>query len=297
MSLSGFPVSYAEISRLTPRGVCRHAALTALAGLQSARGATPQHLRRPRVHFIYFHHCYPDEIAGFRALLSALSRDHDLVGYSEAVRRIQVGDVNRPCVALSFDDGVKNTLLAADVMREFGIKGCFFVCPAIVGETDPDTLRRFCHERLNFSPAEFLSWQDLERLLSEGHEVGGHTMTHARMSITPASELAEETGGCFQELRRRVGPVRHFAWPFGRFWDMSALAAEAVFMAGFETCASAERGCHVVQHSGALHQLCLRRETLLGAWPLSHSLYLLARSSSRAGLGDNHWPEALAPRN
>jgi peptidoglycan/xylan/chitin deacetylase (PgdA/CDA1 family) len=206
---------------------------------------------------------------------------------------VQAGQFQRPSIAVSFDDGVYNTLAAARILEEFGLTGCFFLCPSIVGEQNRERLQRFCVERLRFVPTQFLGWEDVDALLARGHEVGGHTVTHAHMASLPVEGLDDEIARCMEMLRARVGTVRHFAWPFGRFTDVTARAVDAVFQAGFETCASAERGCHTVAHRGPLRELCLRRETIVAGWPVDHSLYLMSRSIPQSDATVNEWPSML----
>lgn len=287
-----FPSTYAEIAPRNPRAIGRHLALNVLGRLRGGSWAGRE-FKRPRVHFIYLHHCYPDEETRLRQLLGELARDHDFVSYSEGIRRVREGRFERPSIAVSFDDGVHNTLAAARILEEFGLRGCFFLCPGIVGEKDPDALRRFCLDRLQFVPATFLDWADVEDLLARGHEIGGHTVSHVRMSTLTEDQMDQEVGRCRELLEKRIGRVRHFAWPFGRFTDVMARTVEAVYRAGFETCASAERGCHVTAHQGPLRDLCLRRETIVAGWPVHHSVYLMARSIRSATAAMNQWPETL----
>ena len=194
-------------------------------------------------------------------------------------------------MSFSFDDGFADNLRAARVLEEFGATGCFFVCPGIVGERDPSTLRRFCADRLEFPAATpFLDWEQLEDLISRGHEVGGHTVTHPDLGQTPAERAAEEISRSRDAIRARLGTADHFAWPRGRWTNFTPQARQAVFDAGFATCASAVRGAHVSPAPGDLENLCVRRDHVVANWPLSHIRYLLARSSRRASARDNQWP-------
>ena len=249
-------------------------------------------LSKERVQFLYLHHVFEDEEDSFRALLRALlDLGHHLIGYSEAVERVLKGNIDGgPYVALSFDDGLKNCLRAARIMGEFGAKGCFFVCPSMVGETDYQKVEEFCFKRLNKPPMEFLSWEDLGTLLEEGHEVGAHTMTHPNLAQMPVQQMQEQIEYSFEALADRVGEPKHFSWPFGRFSHFGPVPARAVFEAGFESCASAERGCHVARSEKQKMELCVRRDHVIADWPLNHTLYFMARNSRRASVHDDTWP-------
>jgi peptidoglycan/xylan/chitin deacetylase (PgdA/CDA1 family) len=249
-------------------------------------------LSKERVQFLYLHHVVKDEADSFRLLLRALlNTGHRFIAYSEAVERVLKGNIDGgPHVSFSFDDGLKSCLRAARIMSEFGAKGCFFVCPSMIGETDPQKVEEFCFKRLNKPPMEFLSWEDVGTLLEEGHEIGAHTMTHLNLAEIPIDQMQEQIGGSFDALAERVGKPKHFSWPFGRFSHFGAVPAKTVFGAGFESCASAERGCHVARSEKQKIELCIRRDHVVADWPLNHTLYFMARNSLRASAHNDKWP-------
>ena len=290
--------TFAQYRRLRPpaaRDLARSVALSALASAAQIRGAIDRALARPRVQFIYLHHVFVDEGSAFRRLLASLAEQHTFIGHGEAIERVRSGRIDRPYVSVSFDDGFADNLRAASMLEEFGARGCFFVCPGIVGEGDPARLEAFCATRLEFPTATpFMGWDDLERLKARGHEIGGHTMTHPNIADVPAAEARAEIEQSFGVLKTRLGDVRHFAWPRGRWSNFTREAREAVFAAGFESCASAVRGCHVVASPGAARDLCIRRDHVVAAWPLAHARYLLMRNSTEASAADNDWPAALS---
>lgn len=255
---------------------------------QLARG-----LDRDRVHFIYLHHILDDEQDGFRALLARLREHHDFVPYSEAVRRVAEGRIDGRYLAFSFDDGLRSCTTAARILDEFGAQACFFASPSVVGLNDLHRTREFCRRALAMPPVELLDWADLESLLAAGHEVGSHGQTHANLAELSSGQMQDEIGSSYDELRSRLGDVRHFAWPYGRFEEFSPGAARCVFETGFESCASAVRGAHVAAAQG--RNLCIRREHAVAAWPASHLLFLLGRSSRAADADSGAWPAGWRP--
>jgi peptidoglycan/xylan/chitin deacetylase (PgdA/CDA1 family) len=134
-----------------------------------------------------------------------------------------------------------------------------------------------------------MSWGDVESLARAGHEIGSHTLTHANLAGLSASQLEDEVGTSFEMLGDRVGEVKHFSWPFGRFSHFSPAAARVVFETGFQSCASAERGCHVAQLNG--RDLCIRRTVVVAKWPIRSTLYFLSRYSQMASAHNNGWPK------
>lgn len=290
--------TYARYLALHPpdaRARLRGAALSALASGARLTGQLEEHLLRPRVQFIYLHHVFRDEEAGFRRLLRDLARHHTFLSHSDAVDRVTNGRIDRPYVSLSFDDGFADNRVAADILEEFGARGCFYVCPGIVGERDAIRLHDFCRSRLQFPlPSAFLDWDDLESLLARGHEVGAHTMTHPNLGEIGASEMEMEIVSSRDEIVTRLGGVRHFAWPRGQWRHFTSRAREMVFNGGFDSCASAVRGAHVVAAHGPARDLCIRRDHVLANWPLQHVQLFLMLNSMRASERDNRWPDDYA---
>ncbi len=264
------------------------ARLSALARFYELSGGL-EYLRRPRVQFLYLHDVAQHDATAFRKLLEKLGREHTYISYSEAVRRVLTGEIDKPYLSLSFDDGLKSCWHAAQALHEMDISGCFFVCPTLLGETDAQKVAAFCADKLHRPPSEFLSWDDVAAMLRQGHEIGSHAITHSVMADLPAAQLADEINDSRRLLQQKVGLVRHFAWPYGRFFHFSAQAARLVFAAGFETCASAESGCHIAAPEHR-HNLCVRRNLILTHWPARHIDYLLARNSQRATADNNLWP-------
>src|SRR6056297_105655 len=200
------------------RQVARHAVLDLLSLKQSVSGATAA-LKLPRVQFLYIHHCFEDEVASLDRLLSKLANHFSFIPYSEAVNRVLTGDIDKPYLAFSSDDGFKNNLLAAKVLEKHGATACFFINPALIDETDPEKIKQHCADQLHFPPVEFLSWKEVEELENRGHEIGAHTMNHMNMATSSDDEIFVDLKACHQLLTDHCQSVEHFAFPYGRFTD------------------------------------------------------------------------------
>ncbi|MHA7839215.1 MAG: polysaccharide deacetylase family protein, partial [bacterium] len=208
---------------------------------------------------------------------------------------VREGRIDQPYLTFSFDDGLKSCRRAAEILALHGASACFFVCPPMASETNHSRIEAFCRSQLDMPPTEFLSWEDMEYLIASGHEIGSHTMRHLQLSDLKGEELDDELGESRSLLMQKLGAGEHFAWPFGRFSHMSREAKDRVFAAGYESCASAERGAHVkpMESSSSKEALCIRRDQIIAAWPLSHTRLFMARSSLRADGAMNDWPDSL----
>jgi peptidoglycan/xylan/chitin deacetylase (PgdA/CDA1 family) len=275
--------------RSRARKVARRFALEGLAAVDARTGRQGRSLQLERISFPYFHSVAPAEEARFRAWIEALLVEHTFVSYTEAVSRLLHGPIDRPLVALSFDDGFASNARTARVLADYGISACFFVPTGFIGTT---TLAE-AHDFFGFTegvdePA--MTWADLEQMKAWGHEIGNHTVGHRVISWVSESEAVDEIGTAAETLRERLGESRHFAWPRGQFAHFTEAGARAVFATGHESCSSAVRGAHAVVHRGPTEALCIRRDHAMAHWPQRHLDYFLARSAARATATSNEWP-------
>jgi peptidoglycan/xylan/chitin deacetylase (PgdA/CDA1 family) len=248
---------------------------------------------KPRIQFLYIHHVFKDEEKQLAILLKALSEKHTFISYSEAWTRLLQGDVDKPYIAFSSDDGLKNNLKAAAILKEHGASACFFVCPSMVGEKDINKIQQFSEDRLHFPPVEFMDWEDVAHLQNTGHEIGSHTMSHINVARTPQELLFEEIADSKRILDEKCGNIIHFAYPYGRHFHFSSAGRKIVFQQGYLSCASAERGCHIVPPGGMTdkEQLLIRRDHIILDWPMNHIRYFLARNAMKADIKNNFFPE------
>lgn len=266
-----------EVAPPTTRRIARHAALDVLAAGARLTARHRHALSRARVQHLYFHHVFEDEERGFQALLADLTQDHRFLPYSKSLERIWSGQLDAPYLAVSFDDGLKSCVTAGRILADRGISACFFVVVSMVGERNFGKVAKFCRDRLAMRPVELLDWDDLEQLLAWGHEIGSHTMTHARLVDLDPPALHDELERSREILCRRLGPVRHFAWPFASLDAAPPDIVSRALACGYESCASAVRGAHT--RAASREELCLRRDHVMAKWPPRHLRYLLARNS------------------
>lgn len=127
-------------------------------------------------------------------------------------------DEGRLHVAITFDDGYRSQLWAADVLREFGFPATFFVTPRFLdGVASPAAYwERWGH----------LQWSDAAALLAGGFEIGAHSMTHPDLRRCSDAELESEVAGVKDALEQRLGAsIVSFSYPYGRYDDRVKAAA------------------------------------------------------------------------
>jgi peptidoglycan/xylan/chitin deacetylase (PgdA/CDA1 family) len=287
-----FTEHYSEIKNHAPRGLrgtVRHLALHGLSLGQRVSGGAKL-FARPRIQFLYIHHVFRDEENGLRRLIRALEKQHHFISYSEAVERVLNNNIDKPYIAFSSDDGFLNNLVAGRILKDAGISACFFLNPGTIAEKDPEKIKQFNAERLHFPPVEFMDWKDVKTLQGMGHEIGSHTMHHINMATTNDAELKKELMDSKKILQENCGEINHFAFPYGRFSNFSEKARSLVFETGYNSCATAERGCHFAHaHRPDPEKLAIHRDHVVLAWPLEHTLYFMARNAAEPPR-ERHFP-------
>jgi peptidoglycan/xylan/chitin deacetylase (PgdA/CDA1 family) len=179
------------------------------------------------------------------------------------------------------------------MMQDYNVLGCFFITPAVI-DLDPSRVPAYCRDVLRIQPTDFMNWDDLAQLLDWGHEVGSHTVTHPNMSTITMDQAHYELVACREILTARLGLAKHFAWPLGKFSHFSPLVARAVQNAGYESCASAERGSHGVHNEKDVN-FCVRRDLVDVEWPLRHCEYFLMKSRRDPLKPSQTWPAEWRP--
>ncbi|WP_276133831.1 polysaccharide deacetylase family protein [Polluticoccus soli] len=291
---SDFITTYRELLEWRPHTVrdrMKDIALRGLVFIDALTGADIKFLDRPRIQFLYLHHVFKDEEQQLRSLLNKLSQHFEFISYSDAVTKILTGQVDKPYICFSADDGLKNNLTAAAILNEYGAKACFFINPGLIGEADYGKIKTYCRDVLDFPVSEFLGWDDVCTLLKDGHEIGGHSMHHMNIAATNPDEISADMAETWNVLRQYCDLPKHFAFPYGRFFHFSEAGRKAVFDAGFISCASAERGCHINPDRPLQpDELCIRRDHVVLDWGVDQIFHFINSNARKAAAHNNLFP-------
>lgn len=285
--------SYQEIKKIKPTSLRDHLRTLALDGLSlTDRFKTvKKDLSKPRIQFLYVHHVFRDEEKQLEDLIRMLSESGRFISYSAAVNKMLTATIDQPYYVISSDDGFKNNLRAGEILQRYGISACFFINPALIDEKNEEIVKRHCWEQLELPPVAFLNWKEIADLQKMGHEIGAHTMRHMNVAKTNADVFRADCEESLQILTAACGPTPHFAFPYGRFFHFNETARKIVFESGFQSCATAERGCHV-NHDQPLQkeELCILRDHIILDWKMSHIRYFLAKNSRTVSAFNNIFP-------
>jgi peptidoglycan/xylan/chitin deacetylase (PgdA/CDA1 family) len=188
-----------------------------------------------RLRALIYHGIAPEEQNQFREQLRFLARNWQFVD-AKLFGEMMSGDapITRDSLLVTFDDGFMSCREVAEpVLAELSIKALFFVVSEYVlveqnwrefvaSNIFPDLLPEQVPEHY-----QNMKITDLEYLLSKGHAIGGHTATHAKLSLLSGESLVAEIIDSGNMLENSLGiKVEHFAYTFGNLVSFSPTALE-----------------------------------------------------------------------
>ena len=171
-------------------------------------------------------------------------------------------------VLITFDDGfLSNKLIAEKILNPLGIQAIFFIISDFVEIKNRSESYKFASNQIvpgssiNNIPRnwENMQWGDLASLIEQGHTIGCHTKTHARLSeCTSIDKLEMEIIRSAEKISHKLGvDINHFAFTFG---DIDSFSRDALKVAKskFDFIYSGIRGVH----SGKVSPFAIRRDAV-----------------------------------
>jgi peptidoglycan/xylan/chitin deacetylase (PgdA/CDA1 family) len=196
--------------------------------------------KKGRLRVLLYHDISTVNAKAFLSQLEWLRRSWHFITPAEFATMIS-GErpIERDSLLLSFDDGfLSNRLIADSILAPMGIKAIFFVITNFALLSESMQCAEFIVENicpgmhLDMVPKDWINMTlpDLEHLLRQGHELGAHTASHARLSeIHSPLELECEIVESADKLESYLGTkIDHFAYTFG---DVSSFSDGALAIA------------------------------------------------------------------
>ncbi len=167
------------------------------------------------------------EPSHFLRQIDEISRKFEFVDISSAIQRMQgrpPADA-RNCFALvTFDDGHRDFLDVMDDLLLLRVPACLYITRRWLGRPG------------------YLQASEV-RSISQGFDVGSHTLSHPRLLDLDESQIAQELEGSRHYLEDLIGkPVVHFAAPFGGPSSFDLNAMRVAGRAGYKTFRTTFRG-------------------------------------------------------
>lgn len=110
-------------------------------------------------------------------------------------------------VSLTFDDGFSSQGDAVRIMREYGFRGTFFINSGSIGKPG------------------YLTLENLRTMAEQGHEIGGHSVSHPNLPTLPPAEVKREICLDRAALSGLGFNIRNFAYPYAAVNDEVRQAA------------------------------------------------------------------------
>ena len=189
---------------------------------------------------LLYHDIAPQEHVYFERQLGWLARHWTFISPEKFAAVISGKEkIQNKSLLLTFDDGFSSNLeVAKKILNPMGIQALFFVVSDLVAIEDREEARQFIvrHVQPGLSMEKLppylnsMKWSDLELLLEQGHTIGAHTRSHARLSeISSTGGLEDEIVSSADSLENHLGVnIEHFAYTFG---DLASFSSQSLSVA------------------------------------------------------------------
>ena len=182
---------------------------------------------------------------------------------------------------ITFDDGfLSNRIVAEKILNPMNIKAIFFCISDFININNKQEAKKFIKERICLGVAKKIpihwknmNWDDLSALLEQGHTIGAHTKSHAKLSkISDAIELKNEIVDSADLIEKKLGvSIDHFAYTFG---DINSINKQAIDIAKsrFKYIYSGIRGSNKFKNFGIYRDAAAEQDTNMNYYIYDNSL-------------------------
>ncbi|WP_162138541.1 polysaccharide deacetylase family protein [Hippea alviniae] len=105
-------------------------------------------------------------------------------------------------VLITFDDGYKDNLDAARVLKKYGFKGLFFISTASIGK--------------KLDGVDMMSFDELKELKKMGMVLGSHSHNHKKLTEMDLDTAKKEIKVSL-DILNKIQKIEDFAYPFGNY--------------------------------------------------------------------------------
>ncbi|MBL0515295.1 polysaccharide deacetylase family protein [Aeromonas media] len=188
------------------------------------------------------------------------------------IHRLQYG---KKYLMITVDDGYRDNLTRMlPLLEKYGYKAVVYI---VTGEdhnrwdvehpTHPDT------------PVALMNGDEISALVASGHvEIGGHTLTHPRLSTLEPEQQAREIRANKERLERLLGqPLLSFAYPYG---DLNESAKAEASAAGYRYAVATNSGPRAMHRDPLqIRRIAIfPRTDMFGLWRKIRGNYVFRKS-------------------
>lgn len=159
-----------------------------------------------------------------------------VVDLADGVSRLQRDELDRPAVAIVFDDGFVGVHdYASEILTRFAFASTVFVTTSWIGR-----------DRMPLSESDLgrpLTWAEVQTLHRSGVVIGSHTHTHPRLARLTDEAMVDEIRRSADAIAGQIGRAPDtFAYPFGSFGTFDARTRAALDAHGFRAACTTVSG-------------------------------------------------------
>lgn len=103
-------------------------------------------------------------------------------------------------VLITFDDGYRDNISAAEILKDFGMTGLFFISTAYISK--------------QYNGVDMLKIDDIKKLKKMGMYIGSHSHIHQQLSELSKDEIAQQIRTSI-EILNQFQNIEDFAYPYG----------------------------------------------------------------------------------
>jgi len=169
----------------------------------------------------------------FQAFLEFLSTRYEFCNLNEGM---QNHDHKKQKCHITFDDGYLDNLNhALPILEKFSAPATIYISDGIISRSITST-DHTCSVDIN----KFLTWDDVRELdKSNLVEIGGHTHSHAMLSMLSGGDLVSEIDLSKSNIEYELGhKIEHFAFPYGGKGTFNRDAIKVIKDSGYKSAAT-----------------------------------------------------------
>ncbi len=158
-------------------------------------------------------------------------------------------------IVLTFDDGYRNVFEnATQPLAEHGFRAIQFLVPNLIGGRNDWDIQ------YGEKPEPLMDAVQIREWLSAGHEIGSHSLSHARLTRLSVRDAREEIFASKKKLEDLFGrAIEHFCYPFG---DWNEPVRDLVMAAGYRTAVTTKFGVNTPETpTSTLFRITVRHPT------------------------------------
>ncbi len=177
-----------------------------------------------------------DQMNRFKELVSFLLKHFKPLSPNDLPAYYRSELKNGPYILFSFDDGLKNNLHVASYLQSQNVFAFFFLVPDFIESNNPKefyrkNIRQVIDPSFDKLEEDFIAMnaENIQQLLSAGHSIGSHTMSHLLRANSDDAMVVKEVKESGTHLQHLTGQkINSFCSPIDTLFSINAFAKKTI---------------------------------------------------------------------